>query len=155
MDHIFNKTITIYCSYYPKTTLKRMEKVRDCLIKRKFKNTKLVKDYRGRFFPSLSKDPEVRIIQRSRHCLKVSDLNLIIFTFVGIDSGITTEFHYSIQKKFNFLLYCEEDEEGNIAGSSLIRGRLKELSKSFIRFSKEDDEELCDLAYHRILDFFM
>lgn len=155
MDNIFNKRITIYGSYYPKETLKRMKKLRDCLRKRNFKNTKLVMDYPRSFFPSLSRDKDLRNLQRSRHCLKVSDFNLIIFTLIGIDSGITTEFDYSIRKKFNFLLFCEEDEDGNIAGSSLIRGRLKELSINFLRFTKENDEELCDLAYHRIIDFFI
>lgn len=155
MDHIFNKRITIYGSYYPKETKKRLKKLRDCLRKRKFKSVNLVMDYPTKFFPSLPRDKDLRNLQRSRHCLKVSDINLIIFTFIGIDSGITTEFHYSIMKKFPFFLFCEEDEDGNIAGSSLIRGRLKELSINFLRFTKENDEELCDLAHSRIFDIFM
>lgn len=155
MKEIFNKRITIYGSYYPKETFKRMKNLKVCLRKRNFSNVKLVIDYPRKIFPSLHPDKDIRNLERSRHCLKISDLNLIIFTLVGIDSGITTEFLYSLQKRYNFLLLCEQDENDNIAGSSLIRGRLKELSKNFITFAKDNDEELCDVAFQRIIDFFL
>ncbi len=155
MREIFNKKITIYGSYYPKETLKRIKKLKECLRKRKFVDVNLVRDYPRSIFPSLSRDNDIRNLQRSRHCLKISDLNLIIYTFIGIDSGITTEFHISIWKKYNFLLFCEQDENNNIAGSSLIRARLKELSRNFITFSRDNDEELCDVAFQRIIDFFL
>ena len=41
-----------------------------------------------------------------------------------------------------------------VAGSSLLQGRLKETSNSFIEFPEGDDVYLCDVVYSRIIDYF-
>lgn len=155
----FSKRITIYGSYFPLDERKRLNDLRKCIRERSFKNTNLAIDYPVSYFPfRLPSNPKRKNLVRSRYCLKTTDLNILIFTFKGEKTGVGYELEYAIRKKFDFLLFREvkmKRKKKIASGSSLIDGRLLEISRNYIEFPIGDNKFLCDAVYQRIIDFFL
>lgn len=150
--------ITIYGSYYPKNEAKRLKILRDCLREKEIENIEITREYPVSYFPfNLPSDQNLKNLERSRYCLRTSELNILIFTFEGEKSGVGHELEISLHKNIEFLLLVEVKEQRGrkiVAGSSLLQGRLKETSNSFIEFPEGDDVYLCDVVYSRIIDYF-
>ncbi|MFX1258539.1 MAG: hypothetical protein ACFFAN_11805 [Promethearchaeota archaeon] len=152
------KKITIYGPYYPETERDRLYNLKRYLEERNINDINLVRDYPLNFFPfPLPSDEDQRNLERSRYCLKKSDLNILIFTFKGECSGVCKELDHCTYNKIDFLVFFEfkiVNEKKITAGSTLIKGGLKEIRKSYNEFAEGDNAYLCDAVYSRVMDFF-
>ena len=156
----FTKTITLYGSYYPERIRIRLENLREYLKEKGWNNTNLVSDYPDDHFDFVfTSDEDMNNLNRSRYCIGHSDLNILIYIFNGTHSGVQFELDFIINQNItNYLLFVEEKEsEGRkiLVWSTLISAHLREIGKRFITFPENDDTYLCDIAYQRIIDYFL
>lgn len=159
LSEVFTKRITIYGAYFPPDKKSRLFDLRRCLRERSFKNTNLAVAYPDSYFPfGLPSHLGSKNLVRSRYCLKTSDLNILIFLFKSEKTGVGYELEYAIHKNYDFLLFREVKRKRKKkipSGSTLIDGRLLEVSKNYVEFPIGDDKFLCDVVYQRIIDFFL
>lgn len=108
-----SKIITIYGPYYPQSELDRINNLKKFVRKGGFIKINLVKFYPSSHFPfTLPSNPDSRNLERSRYCLRTSDLNIIIFTFKGENTGVALELDYALREKCDFLFFREVKGKG-------------------------------------------
>jgi len=83
-----------------------------------------------------------------------SDLNILIYTFLGQRNGVGKELDVVIPKYIDNCLMLVEKDNNRYACSSLIKGHLKEINYRFIPFPRDDDNYLCDVVYQRVYEYF-
>lgn len=131
--------------YRPKRVLKRLENLRDCLVRRGFSSTKLVKDFPDR--RCLHKDDDVHFTRKSRWCMR-SWAHVLVFVFFseGANLGVGNELSYLCLKLGGITSHSVVLIEKGLNVGSQIRGTVKIDSKlSYEVFI--GDNELCDLAF--------
>ncbi len=154
-----SKSIRVYGPHYPPEEKRRLEKFCKWMKERDYTNISLVINLPDSYFPfQLNSDSDIRNWERSEYCLNNSDLNILIFTIKGKNSGVTSEIDCVIKNNLNFLMFVETRRRKNRknirAGSSLIRGKLKKLSRGYHEFPSGDDDNLCNTIYQFVNDFF-
>lgn len=158
-----SKRITVYGPHFPNKEKKKLDKLCIWLRENDLKNTNLVINLPDSHFPfPISKDSDIRNWERSEYCLNTSDLNIIIFTVDGKNSGVTSELDYLIEKNINFLMFIEtkiiikrnKRKKKIRAGSSIIRGRLKKISIAYHEFPSGNEDDFYNTVYQNICDFF-
>lgn len=148
--------------HYPFEEKRRLDNLCAWVRENGYKNTSLVINLPDSYFPfPLNSDSDTRNWERSEYCLKTSDLNILIFTLKGKNSGVTSELGYLIENNINFLMYIETKKvlarrrkKLVRAGSSIIRGKLKKLSKGYHEFPSGNEGDFHNAVYQSICDFF-
>lgn len=139
--------ILILGAYRPRNMLKRLENLRDCLIKRGFKTTKLVKDIHTERFDI---DQDVHFTKKSRSLMKNwAHVPIFVFFIKGKNLGVGNELGYTCSKLSTKVTFATVFLEKNLNVGSQIRGTIK-LAKRDQKLSYErfdDDEDLCNLAF--------
>ena len=140
--------ILILGAYRPKNVLKRLECLRDCLIRRKFDSARLVKD-----FPDTKRfdeDDDIHFTKKSRWFMN-HWAHLLIFVFFskGENLGVGNELSYTCLKLPIKTSYSAVLLEASLDVGSQIRGTVKLGAKnqklSYENF--QNDKELCDLSF--------
>lgn len=163
LERTLAKRITVYGPHFPFKEKKRLDNLCAWIRENKYKNTSLVINLPDSYFPfPMNRDSDIRNWERSEYCLKTSDLNILVFTLEGKNSGVTSELDYMVENNLDFLIFVETKiqikgrrKKKIRAGSSLIRGRLKKLSKAYHEFTSGNEDDFHNAVYQRIFDYFL
>lgn len=137
--------ILILGAYKPHRASERLEDLRDCLIKRAFKSTKLAKD-----FPDTTKysdDVDEHFTIKSRMLIdEWAHVPLFVFLKNADNQGVASEITYTCLQLHDKQSCCAVFFEDKLANfSTQIKGSIK-LTKQISYEIFRGDEELCDLA---------
>lgn len=137
--------ILILGAYKPDNAEKKLENLRDCLIKRGFKSTKLAKD-----FPDTtvySQDMDEHFTTKSRKLMdEWAHVPIFVFFKKADNQGVASEITYACLQLHNKQSCCAVFFEDKLANfSTQIKGSIKitrQISYEIFRNNKE----LCDLV---------
>jgi len=137
--------ILILGAYKPSKALKRLEKLRDCLIKKGFESAKLARD-----FPDdkqYSEDLDEHYTKKSRDLIaNWAHVPIFIFFKKADNQGVATEIAYTCDTLQDKQSSCTAFFEGKLEDfSSQVKGSIK-ITKRVSYETFADDEELCNLA---------
>jgi hypothetical protein len=136
--------ILILGPYRPKSHLKRLEALQDCLIAKRFEMTKLVKDFPDR--KKFSDDMDEHFTKKSRLYINTwAHVPMFIFFKDADNLGVNTELTFTCVNLPNKGKHGVVFFEKGIDISSQVIGSVKIARISYEIF--ENDEELCDLAF--------
>ena len=137
--------ILILGAYRPESASKKLETLRNCLIKRGFKSTKLAKDFPETTFYSQDMDEHFTI--KSRKLIN-EWAHVLVFVFLknADNQGVASEITYTclqLQDKQSLCAVFFEDKFANF--STQIKGSIK-ITKQISYEIFRNERELCDLA---------
>jgi hypothetical protein len=136
--------ILILGPYRPKSHLKRLESLQDCLIARKFEMTKLVKDFPDR--KKFSEDMDEHFTKKSRLYINTwAHVPMFVFFKDADNLGVNTELTFTCVNLPDKGKHAVVFFEKGMDISSQVIGSVKIARISYEIF--ENDEELCDLAF--------
>jgi hypothetical protein len=136
--------ILILGPYRPKSYLRRLESLQDCLKSRKFESTNLVKDFPDQ--EKFSSDLDEHFTMKSRLCINTwAHVPMFIFFKEADNLGVNTELTFTCinlpSKEKHAVVFFEKGMDI----SSQVIGTVKIAKISYEIF--ESDKELCDLAF--------
>jgi hypothetical protein len=141
---------------YEKKSLKRLEKLRDCLRSRGYVKSRLVTDYS---FPrkTRNEDEDQYFRRKSIYWLENSDACIFIFFQNAKNDGVAFELKHACDHLESHLDTClvAIEERGSLYSTSLIRGTvtlLHQQQKLNRRFFN-DDVQLCRLCSAAAIGF--
>jgi hypothetical protein len=126
--------------------LKRLEKLRNCLVRRGFLITKLAKDLPDEI--KYSEDMDEHYTIKSRKLIKDwADVPIYVYFKNSDNTGVTAELVYTCDSLPEKQSCCTVFFEGGLEDfSSQVKGSIKATRKiSYEIFN--NDKELCDLAF--------
>jgi len=133
-------------AYRPSNALKRLEKLRNCLIQRGFQITKLAKDLPNEI--KYSEDMDEHYTIKSQKLIKDwAHIPVFVYFKNSDNTGVTAELIYTCQSLPEKQSYCAVFFEGKLEDfSSQVKGSIKITRKiSYEIFN--NDKELCNLAF--------
>lgn len=133
-------------AYKPPDALKRLEKLRDCLVQREFEATRLAKDFPDEV--KYSEDMDEHYTIKSRKLIRDwADVPIFVYFKNSDNTGVTTELVYTCQSLPEKQSCCAVFFEGKLEDfSSQVKGTIKITRKMSYEIFNSDDE-LCDLAF--------
>ena len=147
--------IIIYGAYKPPSSEKhlgekeRLLKLRNCLRNEGYAETYIVED-----FPSDDKSP-IPNLEKSFDCLKMADLNILVFTCRGKTGSVARELTYAIENRL--LSKCkvfEEISNGIPAMETLIKEELTPERYTVVQVERENDNDLYQHVSGDVYYFF-
>ena len=137
--------ILVLGAYRPRGASERLEKLRDCLIKRGYSSAKLAKD-----FPDTARysdDVDEHFTIKSRKLIdEWADVPIFVFFKSADNQGVASEITYTCLRLHDKQSCCAVFFEGKLADySTQIRGSIK-ITRQISYEVFKADEELCDLA---------
>ncbi len=137
--------ILVLGAYRPKNASKKLERLRNCLIERGFKSTKLAKDFPDTI--SYSQDMDEHFTIKSRKLIdEWAHIPIFIFFKKADNQGVASEITYTCLQIGDKQSCCAVFFEEKLANfSTQIKGSIKitgQISYEIFR----NDTELCDLA---------
>jgi hypothetical protein len=138
--------ILVLGAYRPNSILKRLERMQQCLINRKFESTKLVKDFPDK--KRYDKDSDIHFTKKSRQLME-NWAHLLIFVFFleGENLGVGNELDYMCLKIPMTIQHSLVLLESGIDIGSQVRGTIKLAQNQKLSFEYfQSDTELCTLA---------
>jgi hypothetical protein len=137
--------VLILGAYRPDKALKRLEKLRNCLIENGFEAAKLAKD-----FPDdrqFSQDLDEHYTVKSRQLIEEwAQVPIFIYFKRAKNDGVTVEITYTCDKLHEKQSCCAVFFEGKLEDfSSQVKGEIKDTKKVSYEIFK-NDRELCLLA---------
>lgn len=141
--------ILILGAYKPVEKLKKLENLRDCLIKRGFQVTRLAMDFPDK--RKYDKDMDVHYTKKSRRLIrKWAHVPILVFFNEANNLGVANELAYVCQSLLDKQSCCVVFFESGIDVGSQVRGSIKIAKKISYEIFKSD-RELCDLAFGHAL----
>ena len=140
--------VLILGPYRPKSQLRRLEVLRDCLTARNFEGTKLVKNFPDR--EKFSDDIDEHFTKKSRFCINSwAHVPMFVFFKVADNLGVNTELIYTCANLPDKGKHAVVFFEKGLNISSQVKGSIKIARISYETF--DNDKELCDLAFGHCL----
>lgn len=146
--------VGIYGSYYPRSELERLERLRDAVRREDYSQAYMVKD-----LPDLPqfRDP----FDKSIFSLMRSNVNLFVLTFRGQKQGAVRELDYILRNPehvFKCAVFIESEHARRKRGearclSTMLESDLRAVNMRVLEFDRGNDVELLDLARGTLLDF--
>jgi hypothetical protein len=137
--------ILILGAYKPDKALKKLENLRDCLLKRGFKSAKLAKDFPDT--TTYSQDMDEHYTIKSRKLIDDwAHVPIFVFFQKADNQGVASEITYTCLQLHDKQLSCAAFFENELAVfSTQIKGSIK-ITKQISYEIFKNDKELCDLA---------
>lgn len=141
--------VLILGAYKPAEKLKKLENLRDCLIKRGFQMTRLAMDFPDK--RKCDKDMDIHYTKKSRKLIrKWAHAPIFVFFKEADNLGVGNELAYACQSLQDKQSCCVVFLEGGIDIGSQVRGSIK-IAKKISYEIFRSDRELCDLAFGHAL----